>query len=152
MRDDLAAYRAVNYLSSATGRAVPLEFTVNDEVLPLLLSAAVSVTGTDLYTGAAVAGLGLVRVPRYRIAKDLEERRLQEVLKDAPPLRYRSRCCTRGTASCPPACGCLYSGWGKFSRQQRRAGLHMSGPCPKQWDESASCNHSRSNFYVRRLH
>ena len=31
-------------------------------------AAAVSVSGAELYTGAALAGLGLIQVPRYRVA------------------------------------------------------------------------------------
>lgn len=82
---DLAGHRAVNYLSSATGQALPLEFTVNGEVKTLPLPGVVSVTGADLYAGAAIAGLGLVQVPRYRVAEELAAGRLREVLADAPP-------------------------------------------------------------------
>ncbi|MGQ3117467.1 MAG: LysR family transcriptional regulator [Hydrogenophaga sp.] len=82
---DLAGHRAVNYLSSATGQALPLEFTVNGEVRTLSLSGPVSVTGADVYAGAAIAGLGLVQVPRYRVADDLASGQLREVLVDLPP-------------------------------------------------------------------
>lgn len=82
----LSAHRAVNYLSSATGKPLPLEFTVGGGVVPVLMGAAVTVTGTDLYAGAALAGLGLVQVPRYRIADELRAGRLKTVLPDfAPP-------------------------------------------------------------------
>lgn len=82
---DLAGHRAVNYVSSATGQALPLVFTVNGEVKTLPLPGVVSVTGADLYAGAAIAGLGLVQVPRYRVADELASGRLCEVLADAPP-------------------------------------------------------------------
>jgi DNA-binding transcriptional LysR family regulator len=82
---DLAGHRAVNYLSSATGQALPLEFTVNGEVRTLSLSGPVSVTGADVYAGAAIAGLGLVQVPRYRVADELASGQLREVLADLPP-------------------------------------------------------------------
>ncbi len=82
---DLPGHRAVNYLSSATGQALPLEFTVNGVVQNMALPSVVSVTGADLYAGAAVAGLGLVQVPRYRVADDLAQGRLIEVLADLPP-------------------------------------------------------------------
>lgn len=81
----LSAHRAVNYISSGTGKAVPLEFTVAGRVTTVQLAAAISVTGADLYTGASVAGLGLVQVPRYRVAGELREGRLQVVLADLPP-------------------------------------------------------------------
>ncbi|EHP42209.1 LysR family transcriptional regulator [Cupriavidus basilensis OR16] len=83
--DALSAHRAVNYISSGTGKAVPLEFTVAGRVTAVQLAASISVTGADLYTGASVAGLGLVQVPRYRVARELREGRLQVVLADLPP-------------------------------------------------------------------
>ncbi|WP_420994835.1 LysR family transcriptional regulator [Cupriavidus sp. 30B13] len=81
----LAAHRAVNYISSATGKAVPLEFTVDGRVSAVQLPGAVSVTGADLYTGASVAGLGLVQVPRYRVGSELADGRLRIVLPQLPP-------------------------------------------------------------------
>jgi DNA-binding transcriptional LysR family regulator len=82
---DLAGHRAVNYISSASGQALPLEFTVNTEVQTLNLRGTVSVTGADVYAGAAIAGLGLVQVPRYRVADELASGQLREVLADLPP-------------------------------------------------------------------
>ena len=81
----LASHRAVNYVSSATGKPVPLEFIVDGRERAMLLPAAVSVTGADLYTGSAVAGLGIVQVPRYRVAVELETGRLKIILADFPP-------------------------------------------------------------------
>lgn len=83
--DDLQQHFAVDYLSSATGRAVPLEFRVGREVVERLLPAKVSVTGVDLYTGAALSGLGIVQVPRYRIVHELAAGSLRELLPDCPP-------------------------------------------------------------------
>ncbi|WP_066270480.1 LysR family transcriptional regulator [Hydrogenophaga palleronii] len=82
---DLASHRAVNYVSSATGQPLPLEFTLNGEVTELNLPGSISVTGADLYAGAALAGLGLVQVPLYRIAEELASGQLHELLPDAPP-------------------------------------------------------------------
>src|SRR6187402_292486 len=59
--ESLSAHRAVNYVSSGSGRVLPLEFTVDERVVEMQLPAVVSVTGADLYTGAAVAGLGMVQ-------------------------------------------------------------------------------------------
>jgi DNA-binding transcriptional LysR family regulator len=81
----LGAHRAVNYISSASGRALPLEFTVDGKVIEMPLPSIVSVTGADLYTGSAVAGLGLVQVPRYRVAGELSAGALKIVLADFPP-------------------------------------------------------------------
>ncbi|RIX76470.1 LysR family transcriptional regulator [Acidovorax cavernicola] len=82
----LASHRTVHYVSSATGKAVPLEFTVDGRTSAVTLPAIVSVTGADLYTGAAVAGLGLVQVPRYRVTGELADGRLRVLLPAfAPP-------------------------------------------------------------------
>lgn len=82
---DLAAHRAVNYVSSATGKPVPLEFSIGGRDSAMVLPSVVSVTGADLYTGAALAGLGIVQVPRYRVADELASGRLRVILADFPP-------------------------------------------------------------------
>ncbi|GJH19179.1 LysR family transcriptional regulator [Caballeronia novacaledonica] len=81
----LASHRAVNFVSSATGRVLPLEFTVDERIETLELRAAISVSGVELYTQAAIAGLGIVQVPRYHIDDALADGRLQVVLPDLPP-------------------------------------------------------------------
>ena len=83
--EDLEGHRAVDYLSSATGRGLPLDFTVEGRNVQLRPRASVSVTGAELYTGAALAGLGLIQVPRYRIERELAAGELRIVLPDMPP-------------------------------------------------------------------
>jgi DNA-binding transcriptional LysR family regulator len=83
--DALASHRAVNYVSSASGRPLPLEFTIDGQVVEYTLSSIVSVTGADVYTGSAVAGMGFVQVPKYRIANELATGALRIVLHDFPP-------------------------------------------------------------------
>jgi DNA-binding transcriptional LysR family regulator len=83
--DALRAHQAVNYISSNTRGALPLAFTVDGTVIDLSLPSVVSVTGADLYTEAALAGFGIVQVPRYRIADALADGRLQVVLAACPP-------------------------------------------------------------------
>jgi DNA-binding transcriptional LysR family regulator len=81
----LSTHRAVNYVSSATGKPVPLEFRVDGRDTALVLPSAVSVSGADLYAGAAIAGLGIVQVPRYRVDGELASGRLRVILADYPP-------------------------------------------------------------------
>ncbi|MFP3568502.1 LysR substrate-binding domain-containing protein [Paraburkholderia sp. SIMBA_030] len=81
----LEAHRVVSYISSGSGRALPMEFTVDGEVIEMQLASIVSVTGADLYTGAAVAGLGMVQVPRYRVSGELAAGTLKVVLAVFPP-------------------------------------------------------------------
>ncbi|RZF23986.1 LysR family transcriptional regulator [Paraburkholderia sp. UYCP14C] len=81
----LSTHRAVNYVSSATGKPVPLEFRVDGRDTALVLPSAVSVSGADLYAGAAIAGLGIVQVPRYRVDGELATGRLRVILANYPP-------------------------------------------------------------------
>lgn len=78
--DELRSHMAVSYVSSATGRALGLDFSLNNEVIEIDLRSIVAVTGADLYTGAALSGLGLVQVPRSRIVTELARGRLKVVL------------------------------------------------------------------------
>jgi DNA-binding transcriptional LysR family regulator len=78
-------HRAVNYLSSATGRALPLEFTTPDGVVSVTLPGPVAVNGADLYAAGALAGLGIVQVPRYRVRDLLANGDLCVVLPAQPP-------------------------------------------------------------------
>ena len=81
----LAGHRAVNFLSTATGRAIPLEFMVDGKLQTVNLPGSVSVTGADVYAASAIAGLGLVQVPRYRVLSQLADGNLRLVLPDLPP-------------------------------------------------------------------
>ena len=82
---DLAQHQSVHYVSTATGRPYPLEFQTPDGLQLATPPAIVSVTGADAYTAAALSGLGLVQVPRYRIAQELAAGLLREVLPTLPP-------------------------------------------------------------------
>ena len=62
-----------------------MEFMVDGHLVAVQLKATVSVTGADLYTGSAVAGLGLAQVPCYRVQNEIKEGRLKLVLANFPP-------------------------------------------------------------------
>jgi len=75
----------VSFLSGADDKPIPLDFTVNGTVRQIMLPASISVTGADSYAACAYAGLGLVQVPRYRVADDLKAGRLVDILPEFPP-------------------------------------------------------------------
>ena len=83
--DDLEGHRAVDYISSSTGRSLPLDFMVDGRNVLARPGSVISVNGAELYASAALAGLGLAQVPRYRVADELASGRLRVVLPDAPP-------------------------------------------------------------------
>ncbi len=82
---DLARHWAVDYAGSTGARQPTLDFRVNGQVEEHALQSRIAVTGADLYTGAALSGLGLIQVPRYRVRQELASGRLQIVLPDQPP-------------------------------------------------------------------
>lgn len=83
--EELEGHYAVNYISSATGRAMPLEFNVGDALKTVQLPDLVTVNGADLYTAASLAGMGIVQIPRYRVLQELNEKKLVSVLPGLLP-------------------------------------------------------------------
>lgn len=83
--EQFRAHRAVNFLSSATGRRMPFEFTVAGEVQAVYLKSAVSVTHSGAYLACCEQGLGLIQAPRYNLRRQLAAGTLVEVLKRHPP-------------------------------------------------------------------
>jgi DNA-binding transcriptional LysR family regulator len=85
--DDLETqgHQMVCFLSGADDKPIPLDFVVDGKVRNIILPASISVTGADSYAACAAAGLGLIQVPRYRVADDLKAGKLVEILPDCPP-------------------------------------------------------------------
>ncbi|PTQ07429.1 LysR family transcriptional regulator [Sphingomonas oleivorans] len=83
--DDLAGHQMVAYASSAAGQAYPLEFREQDQLRLVPLPHEVTVSGAEIYTASAVAGLGLIQVPLYRVRHQLEADVLRLVLPHHPP-------------------------------------------------------------------
>jgi DNA-binding transcriptional LysR family regulator len=83
--DDLGGHVAVGFVSSATGKTIPLEFTDGGTVRHCSLPSVVSVNGAESFVAAARLGLGLIQVPRYHVESDLAAGSLVTVLEDYPP-------------------------------------------------------------------
>lgn len=83
--DDLTGHVSIGFVSSASGMALPLEFTVNGDVRKVALPSTVTVTSAETYVAAAKLGLGLIQIPRYHAQADLATGTLVSVLPDFPP-------------------------------------------------------------------
>lgn len=84
--DDLPGHRMVGYSAAATGRAYPLDFTIDGRVKEVALPHDVLVRGAELYTAAGLAGFGLFQVPRYRVRAPIAAGDLVPILEAfAPP-------------------------------------------------------------------
>ncbi len=83
--DDLAGHRMVAYSASTTGQPYPLEFQTDGGLQERALPYDVVVRGAEIYTASGVAGLGLIQVPRYRIAHQIAAGVLVPILESFPP-------------------------------------------------------------------
>jgi DNA-binding transcriptional LysR family regulator len=82
---DLKQHKIVGYAASESGQAYPLEFIVNGKLTEIPVAFDLLVSGAEVYTASGVAGLGLIQVPRYRIAHQIDAGLLRVVLEDFPP-------------------------------------------------------------------
>jgi DNA-binding transcriptional LysR family regulator len=83
--DDLQGHVAIGFMSSATGTTLPLEFLIDGGPRNVVLPATLTVAAAETYVAAARLGLGLIQVPHYHIAADLEAGILVKVLAGYPP-------------------------------------------------------------------
>ena len=83
--DDLDGHRMVAYTASATGQPYPLEFEQDGTTREITLPYDIVVRGAEIYTASGVAGLGLIQVPRYRVADQILAGQLVSVLDAFPP-------------------------------------------------------------------
>lgn len=82
---DLTGHLMVGFVSSRTGEALPLEFTVDGRTERIVLPARVTANHSDTTAELARLGFGLTQAPRYRFAREIERGELVEVLPDCPP-------------------------------------------------------------------
>lgn len=81
----LKHHKAIGYSLDAKSRPTALDFKVDQKIVSIDFATPVIVAGADLYTGAALAGLGIIQVPKYRIAKELATQKLIEIMPANPP-------------------------------------------------------------------
>ncbi|MQA42295.1 LysR family transcriptional regulator [Rugamonas aquatica] len=79
--DDLRQHTAVNFFSSQSGRDLDWEYVDADGVARTLpMRSQVSVSGTEAYLAACLAGLGLIQMPRRGLGTLLATGQLEEIL------------------------------------------------------------------------
>ncbi len=83
--DDLKNHRAVNYVSRTTAKQFPFEFMVDGQLREVTIEGAVSVSGAEIYAASAIAGLGLIQCPHYRMETQIAQGLIKEILVDTPP-------------------------------------------------------------------
>jgi len=82
---DLAALPAIHFGRHPLTRPEPFEFLVGDAVAIQPVQGRVAVGNAETYIACALAGLGVIQVPRYDIAEQLQDGSLVELLPGHPP-------------------------------------------------------------------
>ncbi|MES2901981.1 MAG: LysR family transcriptional regulator [Pseudomonadota bacterium] len=77
---DLAHHQAVNFFSSQSGRDMPWEYHEDGADFTVTMRSQLSVSSTEAYTAACLAGVGLIQAPRMGVEELLASGELVEVL------------------------------------------------------------------------
>ncbi|MNG14024.1 LysR substrate binding domain protein [compost metagenome] len=72
-------------MSKTTGKHLPFEFLLDGELQEVQIGGTVAVFGAEIYTASAIAGIGIIQVPRYRVANQIAEGLLRVILPGYPP-------------------------------------------------------------------
>ena len=83
--DDLDGHVMIGFVSSRSGKILPLEFTQGGEIREVTLPARITVTSSDTSAALARLGFGLTQAPRHRFDADIASGALVEVLAEFPP-------------------------------------------------------------------
>ncbi|MDZ7812074.1 MAG: LysR family transcriptional regulator [Ideonella sp.] len=83
--EDLPRHVAVDYVSPTSGRATPWEWQEGSLARSCTMNSKVTVNSAESYIGCALAGLGLIQVPRFDVRKYLHTGELVEVMVQAKP-------------------------------------------------------------------
>lgn len=63
-----------------------MELMHDGRLIEIPMSFDVTVSGAEIYTAAGMASLGLIQVPRYRIAEQVRQGQLRVILDEVPPM------------------------------------------------------------------
>lgn len=82
---ELEGHQAVDNLSATTGKAFPFEFVVDGQTELRSLAASVAINDGGGYVAACAAGMGLIQVPLFHVARQLVAGELEEILPQHRP-------------------------------------------------------------------
>ncbi|TWG87260.1 LysR family transcriptional regulator for bpeEF and oprC [Cupriavidus gilardii J11] len=80
--EELATHRAINYLSTRTGREMPWILTRGEERHEMLLPSDISTNDPEVYIGCALEGHGIAVIARTMAQPYLQSGRLVEIMPD----------------------------------------------------------------------
>jgi len=81
---ELAQHQAIGFFSRGNDSRYPFSVMMDGQQAQFEASGWISVSDAECYTSAALAGCGLIQVPRFRLQAHLQAGRLVQVLADWP--------------------------------------------------------------------
>lgn len=81
---ELEAHRGIGFFTRAGTGHIPFTVMLDGRVAQFAAHAWLAVSDAECYTSAALAGCGLIQVPRFRLEEHLASGRLVQVLADWP--------------------------------------------------------------------
>ncbi len=78
-------HQCVGYSSPTTGRELPWEYVANRQQYTRAIASRVSVNNVENYIAGAVAGLGLIQIPRFDVEHLLASGELTEIMPQFRP-------------------------------------------------------------------
>lgn len=81
---ELTQHQAIGFFSRGNDSRYPFSVIMDDQEAQFEASGWMSVSDAECYTSAALAGCGLIQVPRFRLQAHLQAGRLVQVLADWP--------------------------------------------------------------------
>lgn len=79
---DLASHVAVNYVSRTSGRVAPWTWDNGGTLQTMRMTGRATADNAETYIECALAGLGLIQIPRYDVVHHLSAGELVEVMPD----------------------------------------------------------------------
>jgi DNA-binding transcriptional LysR family regulator len=82
---DLERHTCVGYISQSSGRAAPWEWEEEGKPMTRTLPSTASANNAEIYIACALAGLGMIQIPRFDVQDHLDRGELIEFLPQARP-------------------------------------------------------------------
>jgi DNA-binding transcriptional LysR family regulator len=78
--DDLHQHKLVDYVQTLGTKSSGFEYLIGNEPAYIDMPRRITVNNSEAYNAAALAGLGIVQVPRVGVAAQLQQGSLQQIL------------------------------------------------------------------------
>ncbi|MGD5446650.1 LysR substrate-binding domain-containing protein, partial [Xanthomonas citri pv. citri] len=79
--EDLKRHRMVHFVGQMGAKPEGFEYPDGDGWRTMAMEGSVTVNSTESYNAAALAGLGIIQVPRLGVQQDIDAGRLVEIMK-----------------------------------------------------------------------